>query len=56
MEAELKDAFPDCTVEWIRGDNGIFDVTMDGSMVFSKYEQSRFPEEGEVPRLVKKMV
>ena len=56
MEAELKDEFPDCTVELVMGDKGIFDVTMDDSMVFSKYEQSRFPEQGEIPRLVKEMI
>ena len=34
--------------ELIEGDNGIFDVAVDGKMIFSKYEQSRFPEPAEV--------
>jgi selT/selW/selH-like putative selenoprotein len=34
--------------ELIRGGNGIFDVTVDGTMIFSKDEQGRFPEEGEI--------
>ena len=34
--------------ELIEGGNGIFDVVADGKMIFSKYEQSRFPEPAEV--------
>ena len=53
----MKKTFPDCTVELIKGDNGIFDVTMDGTMVFSKHGcDGRFPDEGEVPRLAKEMI
>lgn len=39
--------------ELIRGDNGIFDVVVDGRRVFSKHEAGRFPEDGEVPRLLR---
>jgi len=28
-------------------------VVVDGSMVFSKYQASRFPEDGEVLRLIR---
>ena len=34
--------------ELIEGGNGIFDVVADGKMIFSKYDQSRFPEPAEV--------
>ena len=34
--------------ELIPGDGGIFDVTVDGKMVFSKFKIGRFPESGEV--------
>lgn len=32
----------------IPGENGIFDVTVDGEIVFSKHKVGRFPEPGEV--------
>jgi len=36
----------------IPGGRGIFDVTVDGTQVFSKYEVGRFPAPGEVSRLL----
>lgn len=32
----------------IEGDKGIFDVAVDGDLVFSKYAAGRFPEHGEI--------
>jgi len=32
----------------VKGDNGIFDVVVDGRLVFSKFETGRFPEDQEV--------
>lgn len=34
--------------ELVRGDNGIFDVVVDGEMLFSKHRAGRFPEEREI--------
>jgi selT/selW/selH-like putative selenoprotein len=34
--------------ELIRGDNGIFDVVVDGEKIFSKHAEGRFPEEDEI--------
>lgn len=34
--------------ELIKGDNGIFDVKLDGKIVYSKHETGRFPEHHEV--------
>jgi selenoprotein W-related protein len=31
-------------VQLVKGKNGVFDVFKDESLVFSKYEQNRFPE------------
>ncbi len=31
-----------------KGKDGIFDVLLDGSMIFSKHETGRFPESDEV--------
>ena len=40
-------------VEQIEGRDGIFDVKVDGRLVFSKYEKGRFPSPGEVTALLK---
>jgi selT/selW/selH-like putative selenoprotein len=32
----------------VRGGGGIFDVKVDGEMIFSKHAAGRFPEESEV--------
>jgi len=40
-------------IELIAGSNGIFDVTVDGRMIFSKYEQGRFPQADEIIRLIR---
>ena len=35
-------------VNLIAGGGGIFDVTVDGRMVFSKFKTGRFPEPNEI--------
>ncbi len=34
--------------ELIKGDNGVFDVVVDGRLIYSKHETGRFPEHQEV--------
>ena len=34
--------------ELIRGDGGIFDVSVDGELVFSKHAAGRYPEPEEI--------
>jgi len=34
---------------------GVFEVTVDGKLVFSKKEQKRFPEYGEVKKAIDRM-
>jgi selenoprotein W-related protein len=36
------------------GGGGVFDVTVDGKIIFSKKSVGRFPEEGEVVRMLQK--
>lgn len=49
----LKDEFS-VDAELIAGSGGIFDVKLDGDLLFSKHEKGRFPEEAEVVDLVTK--
>jgi len=47
----LKDA-RGAEVKLIRGSGGVFDVTVDGKLVFSKHTVGRFPDPGEVVNLI----
>ena len=40
-------------IELIAGSNGIFDVTVDNKMIFSKSEQGRFPQADEIISLIR---
>ena len=35
------------------GSGGVFDVTVDGKLVYSKHQTGRFPNPGEVLELIK---
>lgn len=50
----MKARFGESTVqpELIKGDNGVFDVVIDGKKLFSKDELDRFPEYQEIPNLI----
>lgn len=40
-------------VELLASSGGVFEVVVDGKLVFSKKSLNRFPEEGEVVHLLK---
>ncbi len=52
MAAEVKKAYPDAEVKLIEASGGLFEVTVDGNLVFSKRTLGRHAEEGEVRRLM----
>ncbi len=37
----------------VPGEKGVFDVRIDGELVFSKHETGRFPDEGEITEAAK---
>jgi len=39
-------------VELIKGSNGVFDVEIDGKLVYSKRNTGRFPNRGELLTLI----
>jgi len=41
--------------ELVRGARGVFDVVVDGHLVSSKDREGRFPEPGEVVRLIRQL-
>jgi selT/selW/selH-like putative selenoprotein len=55
VEAELKANLPEAKIRLIEGKGGIFDVKCNGKLIFSRHkvEGQRFPEEGEITRLIK---
>lgn len=53
MAAELEQAFPGAKVDLIESSGGVFEVTMDGRLIYSKKALKRHAEPGEVLRLVR---
>lgn len=45
--------FGDLDVELIKGAGGVFEVSVDGKLVFSKKALDRFPMYEEIPILIK---
>ena len=52
MGEKLK-KIPGAEIELIAGSNGIFDVRVNGKMLFSKFEQGRFPQTDEIISLIR---
>lgn len=53
MAAELTEAFPGIEVKLIPGSGGVFEVTLDGAVVFSKKRAGRHAQPGEVVEVVR---
>ena len=52
MSAEIKEAFPDADVELLDGGRGIFDLKVDGELLYSRHQTRRHMEPGEAVRLL----
>ena len=50
--AELQEGLSE-KAQLIEGGGGIFDVKVDGKLVYSKHQTGRFPDSGEVLKLIK---
>jgi selenoprotein W-related protein len=53
LAAELKQAWPETDVLLIPSSGGVFEVKVDGDLIFSKKALRRHAEPGEVMRLVR---
>jgi len=52
LAAELKDSLG-ATSKLVASHGGVFEVTVDGRLIFSKKSLGRFPEDGEVLGLIR---
>jgi selenoprotein W-related protein len=48
VAAELREAFPEIEVTLLPSSGGVFDVAVDGTLVFSKKQVRRHAEPGEI--------
>ena len=53
MEAELKEKFSDSTVTLVPSGGGVFEISVDGELIFSKKSLNRFPEKSEISGILK---
>ncbi len=52
---ELKGEFPDAEVRLVPSSGGVFEVTVDGNLVFSKRALRRHAQPGEVMELLRRV-
>jgi selT/selW/selH-like putative selenoprotein len=55
LAAELKQNFPDAQVRLVQSSGGLFEVTVDGQLVFSKKATRRHAAPGEVVQAVQRL-
>jgi len=53
VEAELSAAFSYISVQLIPGHGGVFEVTLDDKLIYTKSDTGRFPDAGEVTGIIK---
>lgn len=53
LEEEIKSVYSDAQVTLVRGSGGVFEVSLDEELIFSKKELDRFPNDGEILNLIK---
>jgi predicted Rdx family selenoprotein len=59
VEAEVKADFGDAEVELVEGDDGVFDIAVDGKTIFSRGGGDfgkRFPRVGEISDLIREEI
>ena len=52
LEAKLKQNFQGVDVQLISSGGGVFEVALNGQLIFSKRSLDRFPEDGEIEKLI----
>ena len=52
LEAKLKQTFQGIDVQLISSGGGVFEVTLNDKLIFSKRSLDRFPDDGEIEKLI----
>ena len=52
LEVELKNNFPQADISLISSGGGVFEISLNDDLIFSKKALNRFPEGGEIKRLI----
>ena len=52
LEVELKNNFPQANISLISSGGGVFEISLNDNLIFSKKALNRFPEDGEIKKLV----
>ena len=52
LEVELTNDFPEADVSLISSKGGVFEVCLNDSLIFSKKSLNRFPEDGEIKKII----
>ncbi len=52
LEAKLKKNFQGIDVQLISSGGGVFEVTLNDRLIFSKRSLDRFPDDGEIEKLI----
>ena len=52
LEVELNKDFPEADVSLIASGGGVFEISLDGDLIFSKKSLNRFPEDGEIKKII----
>jgi selenoprotein W-related protein len=51
----LKQAYPDAEIQLVQSSGGVFEVTLDGQLVFSKKASGRHAKPGEVLQAIERL-
>ena len=52
MESELEQIYPDAEIKLVSSGGGVFEVMVNGNLIFSKKSLDRFPEEGVIVNMI----
>lgn len=52
LEVELTKDFPEADVSLISSGGGVFEISLDDDLIFSKKSLNRFPKDGEIKNII----
>ena len=52
LEVELTKDFPEADVSLISSGGGVFEISLDDNLIFSKKSLNRFPKDGEIKKII----